>query len=271
MASFFQAWWNFHLKKVEVDKSAFLFVGWLSLGIVATPLSWIFLPQPLADGWWNYALGTGVLQGLYLIVLSEAYARADVSVVFPLSRGISVAFATLALVLFARQPVSWVGGLGTFIIVAGSLILSFKKGISTRTRDGVLLAVVNGAIVASYSVLDSFGAHQVPIVFYVSLMNLIAPLSALPWLYGRKKRDFVVVFKNHLVLAFLVAAAASGAYLVVVWAFLWAPPHYVLALREISIVIAALLGIRYLGEPVTRSKVAGIALILSGILLIKLA
>jgi uncharacterized membrane protein len=57
----------------------------------------------------------------------------------------------------------------------------------------------------------------------------------------------------------------------VIWAYSYAPAPYVLALREVSIVIASLLGILYLKESVTRLKIAGISLILIGIVLIKLA
>jgi drug/metabolite transporter (DMT)-like permease len=163
------------------------------------------------------------------------------------------------------------GVLGISTVVFGALLLSIRHLSSHKTRMGVLMALVIGVLVASYSVLDSFGAQQIPIVFYVAAMNISAPLFALPWLYQSKKQDFVVVFKNHLFVALLVAFAGSAAYLIVVWAYTKAPPHYVLALREVSIVITTLLGVVYLKEPMTRLKASGIAFILLGILLIKLA
>ncbi len=270
-ASFFQAWWNFHLKKVNVDKSAFLFVGWLSLGVVAVPLSLFFLEKPLDPSWWHFVLATGLIQGMYLVVLSTAYTLADVSLVFPLARGLSIALTTVALVVFAKLPVNQVGVAGIAIIFFGSMLLAFRHWTSEKTRKAMMLAVVIALLVSSYTVLDSFGAKKIPIVFYVAIMNIVAPLAALPWLYQSKKKDFIFVFKNHLLLAFLVGLAGSAAYLIVVWAYSFAPAPYVLALREVSIVIAAVLGILYLKEPVTRLKIAGIAFILAGILLIKLA
>ncbi len=270
-ASFFQAWWNFHLKKIEVDKAAFLFVGWLSLGVVSVPLSWLLVDQPLHPDWWHFVLATGLIQGMYLVVLSTAYTLADVSLVFPLARGLSIALTTISLVVFAGAPVNGVGLTGIGIIFLGSLVLAFRNWSSEKTRKAMMLALVIALLVSSYTVIDSFGAQKIPIVFYIAIMNVVAPLFALPWLYKTKRKDFVYVFKHHLLLAFLVGLAGSAAYLIVVWAYSFAPAPYVLALREVSIVIAAMLGIRYLHEPITRLKMLGIALILSGILLIKLA
>jgi drug/metabolite transporter (DMT)-like permease len=270
-ASFFQSWWNFHLKKIHVDKSAFLFVGWLVFGLIAVPLSFLFIDKPFDANWWHFVLATGLIQGLYLVVLSTAYTVADVSLIFPLARGLSIALTTIALVVFAGQPISSMGVLGITTVVFGAFLLSIRHLSSQKTRMGVLMALVIGLLVASYSVLDSFGAQKIPIVFYVAVMNISAPLFALPWLYQSKKQDFVLVFKNHLFVALLVAFAGSAAYLIVVWAYTKAPPHYVLALREVSIVITTLLGVVYLKEPMTRLKASGIAFILLGILLIKLA
>ncbi len=270
-ASFFQAWWNFHLKKVKVDKSAFLFVGWLSLGVVSVPISLFFMDKPLDPTWWHFVLATGLIQGMYLVVLSTAYTLADVSLVFPLARGLSIALTTVTLVVFAKLPVNQVGVVGICVIFFGSMLLAFRHWTSEKNRQAMMLAVVIAILVSSYSVLDSFGAQKIPIVFYVAVMNIVGPLAALPWLYHSKKNDFVFVFKNHLFLAFLVGLAGSAAYLITIWAYSFAPAPYVLALREVSIVIASVLGILYLKEPLTRLKIAGIGFILIGILLIKLA
>lgn len=270
-ASFFQAWWNFHLKKISVDKAAFLFVGWLAFGIVTVPLSFLFIDKPFHPDWWHFVLATGLIQGLYLVTLSTAYTLADVSLIFPLARGLSIALTSITFIVFVKQPVNTMGATGIAVIFMGAMLLAFRHFSSQKTRMAMLLALVIGVLVSSYSVLDSFGAQKIPLVFYIAMMNIVAPLFALPWLYKSKKQDFIDVFKNHLFLAFLVAFAGSAAYLIVVWAYALAPAAYVLALREVSIVITALLGMVYLKEPITRLKAAGITFILIGILLIKLA
>jgi drug/metabolite transporter (DMT)-like permease len=206
-----------------------------------------------------------------LVVLSTAYTLADVSLIFPLARGLSIALTTVALIVFAGSPANVYGVSGIVVIFFGAMLLAFRHLTSQKSRTAMMLALVIGMIVSSYTVLDSFGAQKIPSFFYVAVMNIAAPLFALPWLYQTKTKDFIYVFKNHLLLAFLVGLAGSGAYLIVIWAYQFAPAAYVLALREVSIVITALLGVIYLKEPLTRLKVAGITLILLGILLIKLA
>lgn len=270
-ASLLQAWWNFHLKKVQVDKAAFLMVGWFIFGLISTPLSLFFIDKPFDPSWWHFVLATGMIQGLYLIALSTAYTLADVSLIFPLARGLSIALTTVALVLFVGYPIDGTGFCGIGFIFVGAMTLAFRHFSSQQSRVAMSLAVVIGILISSYSVLDSFGAQKIPIIFYVCVMNVVAPVFAFPWLYNIKKNHFVYVWKNHLGLSVLVALAGSVPYLIVIWAYTMAPPHYVLALREISIVITSALGIYYLKEPINRQKVIGILFILLGILLLKLA
>ena len=68
-----------------------------------------------------------------------------------------------------------------------------------------------------------------------------------------------------------VGFASLFGYLMILYAFTLSPVSYVVAAREFSVVIGAVLGIRILGEPSTLGKIVGILAISIGLLLIKLA
>jgi drug/metabolite transporter (DMT)-like permease len=270
-ASLFQAWWNFHLKKVTIDKAAFLLVGWLFFGLVTTPISLFFLDKPFELRWLMFVIATGFAQGIYLVVLSWAYTVADISVVFPIARGIGIGYTSLILALIGGYTMTTFGITGIVAVISGALCLGSVEFKNKGNRTGIGLALVLAFIVTSYSVIDSFGAREIPVLFYVVSMNITAPLFAFPFLYATKKKDIRLAWNKYRWQGFLVAAAGSFGYVIVVWAFRWSPAPYVLALREISIVFASIMAVYYLKEKIYLRKVIGIALILLGIFFIKMA
>ncbi len=271
LSSFFQAWWNFHLKKVEADKSAFLLVGWLFFGLVATPLTLLFLDKPWEWRWLMFVIATGFAQGFYLVILSWAYTVADISVVFPIARGAGVGYTTLVLATIGGYNLSSYGWLGIGAVVFGAFCLGSVEFKNKDNRVGIGLALLLALIVSCYSVIDSFGGQEIPVLFYVVSMNVTAPLFALPFLYSSRKKEILHVWKNYRWQGFSVALAGSLGYVIIVWAFRHSPPPYILALREISIVFATALAVYYLKEKIYLRKVIGIAFILLGIFFLKIA
>lgn len=271
ISAFFQAWWNFHLKKTPIDRSAFLLMGWVVFGLVSTPISLFFIDKPFQWEWLYFILSTGFAQGIYLLVLCWAYAVSDISLVFPVARGASIVVTAITLYALGANPISTVGWAGIGAIAFGAMSMGSVDLHTARGRTGLFASLLMAMIIASYSVIDSFGAQEIPIVFYVMVMNLTGPLFAFPYVYHRRKADVIVAFKNYKWEGFLVGLAGSLAYIVVISMFQYSSAAYVLALREVSIVFAAVLGIRFLGERRSLRKYVGIGCILLGILLIKMA
>lgn len=271
VSSFFQAWWNFHLKKTPIDRSAFLLMGWVVFGLVSVPISLFFIDKPFQWNWLFFIFATGFAQGIYLLILCWAYSVSDISLVFPVARGASIVFTAITLSILGAFPISLTGWAGIGAIAVGAMSMGSVDLQTVRGRTGLMASLMIAVIIASYSVIDSFGAQEIPIVFYVMVMNLAGPLFAFPFVYHRRKADVIIAFKNYKWQGFLVGLAGSAAYIVVISMFKYSSAAYVLALREVSIVFAAIMGIRYLGESRAPRKFIGIGFILFGILLIKLA
>lgn len=270
-SSFFQAWWNFHLKKTPIDRSAFLMVGWFLFGIIATPISILFMDKPFEWNWLYFIIPTGIFQGLYLLVLCWAYSVSDISLVFPVARGVGLGLTSIGLTLAGKSSISQMGWIGIGTIMIGAISLGSVDIKTVRGRTGLLASLIIACIIAFYSVVDSFGAQKIPNAFYVIIMNVTGPLCAFPFVYKRRPADVLVAFRQYKLQGILVGLAGTLAYVVVISMFRYAPPAYVLALREVSIVIATVLGIRYLGESKSIRKYIAIGLIVAGIFCIKLA
>lgn len=271
MSSLFQAWWNFHLKKTPIDRSAFLMVSWFLFGLLVTPISLFFINKPFRVEWLFFICATGFAQGMYLLILSWAYSVSDISLVFPIARGASVGLSAVVLSFIGSYPISGMGWVGIAMVVAGAMSLGIVDLHTERGRLGLVASLIIAVIITSYSVIDSFGAKEIPVFFYVIVMNLTAPIVAFPFVFRKKRKDVLIALREYKWQGFLVALAGSAAYLVVIWTYRYVSAAYVLALREISIVFAALMGIIYLQEPTSKRKWFGITCILLGILCIKLA
>lgn len=270
-SSFFQAWWNFHLKKTPIDRSAFLLVGWFLFGLIFTPISIIFMDKPFQWEWLYFIIPTGIAQGMYLLVLCWAYSVSDISLVFPVSRGAGLGLLSVALALLGKSSISYLGWIGIIAIMLGVMSLGSVDIKTARGRKGLLASLLIAVVVAFYSVVDSFGSQEIPIPFYVMIMNITGPLFAFPFVYRSRKADVLIAFQKYKLQGILVGLAGTAAYMIVVFMFRYSTPAYVLALREVSVVIATALGVVYLGESKSLRKYIGIAFILTGIICIKLA
>ena len=85
-----------------------------------------------------------------------------------------------------------------------------------------------------------------------------------------KREAFLKTIKSHWVESFLIASGGTVSYGLLLWAFQKAPVSYVVAQREFSIVIAAFLGWKFLGEKMSKPKVAAVVLICAGVFALKL-
>lgn len=205
-----------------------------------------------------------VLHGAYKVALAELYGRADLSQGYPLARGMTPIVATLlGLAFLGETPAGWRIA-GIVAIAAGIALLFFERGARPLTSGSLAAALAVGTTVAAYSVLDAFG---------VRLNGDWLGFTA--WLVACDS----VAFVAYALLAREGAAATwraawartlvSGvlgvvAFGVFMWALGRAQVGPVTALRETSIVFAAVIGAVLLKEPMTRARYAALAIVMAG-------
>ncbi len=271
-SAFFQASWNFATKRSKSNKTALLAVGWFLFGIILLPIAVAVTPfQDFSPVWLKFIIASGLIHGAYVCFLGWGYTIGEISVVYPIARGLGIVGTTLLSISFNIHQLSLIGFSGIVAVVAGTILIGLKEIPQKEKRLAFFAATLIATTVSGYSVVDSLGAKIVPAFLYIVAMNLLAPFFAGPFLFLRLKSELAITFKHHKVEALIVALAGSFAYVIILWAFQRSPVSYVAALRECSVVIASIMGIVLLKEQIYKRKVIGIALILCGSILIKMA
>ena len=223
---------------------------------------------PVALWWWQvdaeavpFLAASFVLQLAYFALLAAAYRRADLSVVYPLARGLAPVFVLAGAVVFTTATTSALQVAGVLLVALGVLLV---RGL--RRGHGFGFGFVIALLIAAYTVVDKHGvAHASPIayVWIITLLPGIAYAGVLAALRG----------PDELRAALGPRAVAAGvaslvAYGLVLAALERAPAAPVAAVRESSVVIATVLAAVVLKERVTPWRLLGAVLVVAGVILL---
>jgi phosphonate utilization associated putative membrane protein len=236
----------------------------------------IGLPLALAVGWpiaraWPFLLASTAIHLAYYTALSRAYQHGQLGVAYPLMRGTApllVALATAATVGESPSPLSWAGVLG---VCAGVLTLGLSRQALEAGR-GVAFALGNAVVIATYTICDALGARASgDALQYVAALYVIHGWPfALLVLARRGRPAFLAYARGRWPLALAGAAASFVSYGIALWAMTRAPVATVAALRETSVLFAALLGAWLLREAFTVQRAVGTAFIVAGVMALRL-
>jgi drug/metabolite transporter (DMT)-like permease len=238
---------------------------------VALGLS-VVLFAPLAAATWDVGVAalpwiamSALLEIAYFALLTTAYSRSDLSLVYPVARG-SAPVLVLAGAAVVGVTVGWLQALGVVLVGCGIL---FVRGLSGETdARGVILALAIGAAIAGYTLIDKEGVEHASVISYFELVLAPVALVALGWhvVTGRVQR-----VRAELSWQMLGASVfAFTAYALVLAALTLAPAPAVAAVRETSVLFAVVLGAVVLREPVGVSRIAGTVLVVVGVALVAL-
>lgn len=269
-AAFLHAGWNLLTKRAT---SAFAFL-WSAMTLAAL---WL-LPFAVATSTWDElapalpaTLMSGVVHAAYFVVLPRAYAVGDLGLVYPVARGLGVGLVPiLAFVIRGERP-SAVGAAGLAIVVAGIVVSSAttRANADKKTR-GLGLAIATGLLIATYSLFDATAARKGPPIAVVVTMSLVANALLLPLVY-RRRAEFRAEWRTAKGWILVASTMCLSGYCLVLFAYQRAKTGYVVAARELGIVVTALVGVTVLGEPRSPARLAGAFVILLGVVLVAFA
>jgi drug/metabolite transporter (DMT)-like permease len=230
------------------------------------------LPAP-AQASWPYLLASGLIHVVYFTLVAHAYRSADLSYAYPLMRGSAPVLSALAAAWLLGEQPSLAGWLGIGLICLGVLSLaggSWRSGI--RHPQATASALSNAGVIVLYTVVDGLGArlsgHAFSYTAWVFVLTAVPMLALATVLRGRGLRQALPgALRNGL----LGGAGTLGAYSLALWAMSHAPIATVAALRETSIVFAALIGAVFLHEHIGRLRLLAVGLVCAGAVALKLA
>lgn len=257
-AAALHAAWNLLLAR-EGDPEA---VTAVSLGFFVLALAPLAAATWRVEGAaWPYIVASGALELAYVALLAAAYRRHELSLVYPLARGLAPVLALVVVVVVVGARPSTGEILGVLVVATGILLV---RGVR-RGAQGAALAVTIAAAIAGYTVVDRYGIHHANAAPYL-LLVMLGPAVAYPLSVGRERLATAV-----RPTAALIGVAAAATYLLVLLALRLASAPAVSAVRETSVVIATGLAWLVLHERVGRRRLAGSAVVAGGIALLALS
>jgi phosphonate utilization associated putative membrane protein len=229
------------------------------------------VPLLAGAGWpaaaaWPWLLASVVVHVAYFVLLTAAYRHGELALTYPLMRGAApllVALGSVAAFGEALSALAWAGVIG---VSCGVLVLGIPRH-GLESGRAVALALANAVVIALYTVLDAHGvrASGNPLG-YVAVLFL---LNGLPFgamvLARRGWPVFAAHARSRGPVVALGAAASIGSYGIALWAMTRAPVASVAALRESSVLFAALLATWHLHERFTARRALGTVAILAGV------
>jgi len=238
---------------------------------VVLPVSLVLFAPAAAATWsvsWAvapYVAASAAFEGLYFALLVAAYRRRELSVVYPVARGSAPVLVLLGTALVLGRHVSEGAAVGVCLVGVGVVLV---RGIGRRA-EGVLVALAIGCAIAGYTLVDKEGLRHAAPLPYLELVMAPVALVALPTVAARRG---VRALRAELGPSTVVtAAAAFSSYALVLAALRLAPAPEVAAVRETSVVIAALLAGSFLREQAGPERLAGAAAVAGGVALIALS
>jgi drug/metabolite transporter (DMT)-like permease len=211
-------------------------------------------------GAWPFVVVSSALEVGYVVVLVQAYRVADLSVVYPVARGLAPVLVLAASVAFLGFGTSAGEVVGVALVGAGVVLVRETRG-GAQAR-GVGLAVLVACFIAAYTLVDRYGVRHANPLSYLELV-LLGPAVAYPLLVGVGRARGAL--RPPTVLA---GVAMMGAYGLTLAALRLASAASVAAVRESSVVIAVVLAAPVLKEPVGARRLAGAAVVVAGVALI---
>ncbi|WP_338639894.1 EamA family transporter [Burkholderia pyrrocinia] len=267
-AAFLHASWN-ALVRSSGDRLRSATVLQIAIGLFAL----LFLPAaaPITPVSWLCVVASAVIHVVYTLLLVRAYEHGDLTVAYPVARGTAPLLVTLGAAAFAGERLNAGAQGGLVLICAGILAIGLEGGRGAEHRMTQVLptAFATGVSIAAYSVVDGIGVRESgSTVGYTAWMFVLT--GAMMTAYYRLRAGPLRLTQDvgETAKAACGGVFAALAYGIVIWAMDRAPMGPVSALRETSVVFAALIARVYLGERLTPRRAAGCAVIAAGALLI---
>jgi drug/metabolite transporter (DMT)-like permease len=235
-------------------------------GFSALLLAPAALSVPLPAHAWHFLFASAAVHGLYLLALIKSFEQSDMSVAYPIARGLAPMLAAAGAVAFFREPISLAVVVGIIAIAGGVMFI----GVSHKMRHSALLwAALTGTCIAAYTVIDAQGVRAAPTAFsYIvwTFLLLGGGLGSFFALWRGKK--FFVAAAGQWKPGLIAGALSIVTYGLALFAFRLGATPRLAALRETSILFGTAIAVIFLKERLTRLRLVGVLSIAAGAMIL---
>ena len=269
-AALLHAGWNVLIKSESDNSSntALIVAGGAIIGVVFLP----FVPLPLRPCW-PYLGASVVIHIIYFSLLMLAYKKGDMSLVYPLMRGLPPVLTAIAASILLSEKLSLHGWLGIALVSSGALMLAadfrFSKGFKPAP---VAFALSAALVIVLYTLVDAQGARLSGNAFsYTGWMLFFLALFFFIIIRAIEGRQVFSQMAKDWKKSIIGGAFTFASYSIALWAMTVAHVALVAALRETSILFGTVLSVFILKERITFIRGLSIALIVAGAIAIKMS
>jgi len=277
IAAALHATWNLFVKRAR-EKQIFTWCALLVGSICFAPFLVQVASFPLRI--WPYVISSAIFEATYYVVLLRAYSNGDFSLVYPIARGSAPVLLTVWAVLFLGERPRPYGLIGIGLLVLGLIIVGGRswwtlramRKTSSLSSSALVLALCVACCISIYSAIDGAAVHQVAPLPYTVLIIALSGLLLTPAILLQYRRPAIITeWQTNWPRILLVGILSLLTYMLALQAYSIAQVSYAGSIREISVVFAAFLGWRWLGEDFGIIRVIGSFFIFAGILVIAVA
>jgi len=239
--------------------------AWLVLGRPAIPVEGVLL-----------GIVSGVIEAGYFVLLSAAYRRGDLSIVYPIARGTAPLLAVAIGVGLFGERLGVAGSLGVVLLLGGFMLLQqpwrVLQGGGHALDPAIAFALATGVAIATYSAIDRIGSRLISPLSYAAILWVTTSIVLVLWVRFVGGGDVLAGGRQQVRSAAIGGWLTLAAYLLILWALSVAPLSAVAPLRESATVFAAAWGSVRLGEAVSRRetgrRIGASALIVAGAIML---
>jgi drug/metabolite transporter (DMT)-like permease len=277
LAAVLHATWNLCAKRAGGGLPFVWLVGAVICACYLPVLAvyWTQWSPTLPPGAIPWILGSGVIKTGYALFLQRGYRTGDFSLIYPLARGTGPLLSTLAAIVFLAErpsPLALGGGLviiaAIFLMTGGAQLFHESRA---HLRNAITYGVTSGVLIATYTIWDRHGVAKigVPPLLYDAgtAFTQLALLTPFAW---HRRAEVAVEWRDNLRWAVAIAVLSPIAYVLVLTALTLAPVSHVAPAREVSIVIGAFLGAKYLKESDGRRRIWAAVAMAAGVIALAL-
>ena len=254
-------------------------IAWLSVGSgVAAGLALPFVAFPVAAAW-PFILASTAIHTVYNLMLATAYSHGDFSRVYPIARGGAPLIVTLVTLAFLAEELNARSLAAIGLILLAILGVAWRRAGERRAAQeggggdrSLVFAGLTAVAIAGYTIADGLGARAagdaVPYILWLFFVDAWPTVLIVMWM---RRGRFRQTPHGDIVRSVAGGLLSMLAYGIVVWAMVSAPVAVVAALRESSILFAALIGVFVLKERPGPVRIAAIVLLVAAVALLRLS
>ena len=245
-AAFLHASWNIIIKSINNSQVAIALQMLIQSIIFFPVLFFVPLPEGIT---WIFLILSLLLHSSYFLILGNIYNRGDITITYPVFRGLAPVFVTIFSVTFLNDYITFKGYVGISIVVFGLLLLAKENYKNKLNLKLLIISIFVSILIALYTFSDGAGVRSAKNEFTFIVWNFfLGGWITISYVYLTQKNDLFKIRTKQLVLITVASFMSFIAYGIIVWSMNHQPIAYVSSIRESSIIMTSLISFIFLGE-----------------------